>query len=114
MNERIIVFAPHPDDETFGCGGLIPKRLSENYEVSVVVLTDGKYAYQVLFGIDSEPNVFRRNMVHVDISKFLSLKETALREFKSEITVMSRKQQRPIMENIESFLKDRETFFIDR
>ena len=226
MKERIIVFAPHPDDETFGCGGLIAKRLSENCEVLVVVLTDGKYAFQVMFGIDSEPtpdelqeirkeevkratkilglpeknllfldfedgtleknqtevkrkvleilkkscpaevyftyekdvnsdhyitsrivkdavrelgldtatyeysvvrkyarigpvidrwlSVFKRNMVHVDIAKFLHLKAAALREFKSEVTILSPRQPRPIMENIESYLKDREPFFICR
>jgi len=223
LSKKIIVFAPHPDDETFGCGGVIAKRLSEGYEVLVVVLTDGRYAFSALFGIESEPtpyelkeirkeevkratrilgvpekhlffldfedatlekneneakgkviqilsgnvpvevyftyekdihidhratsrivrnsikelgidtikhqysimqkygrigpvmdtlfNLFRRNMIRIDVSKFLPLKEAALKEFKSEITIMSPRQQRPITESIEKFLENEEIFF---
>jgi len=224
--KSMIVFAPHPDDETFGCGGTIAKRLSEGYVVLIVVLTDGRYAFSALFGIDAEPtsdelkeirkaevrrateilgvsdknllfldyedgtldknfnevkgkiieilakntpeevyytyvkdihidhritrllvrdsvrdlglgtrkyqysivrkyarvgpaidklfDLFRHNMIRVDISKFLSLKEAALKEFKSEVTTISRKQPRPIMEDIEMFLRGKETFFVDK
>lgn len=38
---RTIVFAPHPDDETLGCGGVISGLRSRGAEVWVVVLTDG-------------------------------------------------------------------------
>jgi len=55
MTKTIIVFAPHPDDETFGCGGTIAKRVREGYEVLVVVLTDGRYAFLEELGIDSDP-----------------------------------------------------------
>ena len=27
--KNIVIFAPHPDDETFACGGLIAKKASE-------------------------------------------------------------------------------------
>ena len=40
---RIIVFAPHPDDEVFGCGGAILRQVAEGGAVQVVVLTDGDY-----------------------------------------------------------------------
>jgi LmbE family N-acetylglucosaminyl deacetylase len=225
MKRKIIVFAPHPDDETFGCGGTIAKRIGEGYDVLVVVMTDGRNAFLKVLGIASDPmpqelkeirkeevtratkilgvpeenllfldfedgtlernedeakrkvikilrdnvpvevyftcekdvnidhrvtsrivtdsikelgldtakyqysivrkyarvdpvmdnllNIFKRNMVHVDVTKFLPLKEAALREFKSEITVISNRQQKPIMEHIEKFLKDKETFFTD-
>ena len=51
MKKRIIVFAPHPDDETFGCGGVMAKRNSERYNVNIVVLTDGRHAYSTVLGI---------------------------------------------------------------
>lgn len=38
-----VVVAPHPDDETICCGGLIAKKRSENEEVYVVFMTDGRY-----------------------------------------------------------------------
>lgn len=36
-----VVLAPHPDDETLGCGGLIAMACERGYHVEVVVLTDG-------------------------------------------------------------------------
>jgi LmbE family N-acetylglucosaminyl deacetylase len=37
----ILVVAPHPDDETLGCGGTLAKRAEEGCKVAVVVITDG-------------------------------------------------------------------------
>jgi LmbE family N-acetylglucosaminyl deacetylase len=53
--KRIIVFAPHPDDETLGCGGTIAKKLAEGYEVFVVIMTDGRFLLLKGMGIDSDP-----------------------------------------------------------
>lgn len=38
---RLMVLAPHPDDETFGCGGLIALAASQGVAVRVLVLSDG-------------------------------------------------------------------------
>jgi LmbE family N-acetylglucosaminyl deacetylase len=53
--KRIIVFAPHPDDETFGCGGTIAKKISEGHEVYIVIMTDGRYAFLNVLGIKNDP-----------------------------------------------------------
>jgi len=50
------VFSPHPDDWVLGCGGTIAKRMSEAYEVYVVMLTDGRHAFTQGLGISSEPS----------------------------------------------------------
>jgi LmbE family N-acetylglucosaminyl deacetylase len=42
--ERLLVLAPHPDDEVIGCGGLIAHHLREGRAVSVIVATDGAKA----------------------------------------------------------------------
>jgi len=224
MVKKIVVFAPHPDDETLGCGGTIARRLSEGYEVVVIYMTDGRHAFSKLFNINLEPtpeelkeirkeearraasilgsqeenlcfldfedgrleqekaeaqqyvieilskhlpvevyfpsekdinpdhratnkivrnsinklglptlkyrysitqrysrigphmdtllNFFKHNLIHVDISKFLPLKEAAIKEFKSQITIISSEQERPVLENIKRFLRSNETFFI--
>lgn len=39
--ERLLVLAPHPDDEAIGCGGLLALHLRERRAVRVVVVTDG-------------------------------------------------------------------------
>ncbi len=39
--ERVLVFAPHPDDEILGCGGTLALLRRKNCAVRVVVVTDG-------------------------------------------------------------------------
>ena len=39
----VIVFAPHPDDEIFGCSGAILRHLANNVPVHVVIVSDGAF-----------------------------------------------------------------------
>jgi LmbE family N-acetylglucosaminyl deacetylase len=39
-----IIIAPHPDDETFGCGGLIALKRLMRVDVTILFLTDGRCA----------------------------------------------------------------------
>ncbi len=41
MESDAVILAPHPDDETLGCGGLIALKRDAGSEVTVVFLTDG-------------------------------------------------------------------------
>lgn len=43
---RVLVLAPHPDDEVFGCGGAIMQHLAQGDEVTVIILTDGRAAIE--------------------------------------------------------------------
>lgn len=38
----IMVFAPHPDDEALGCGGLIYKNVKKGKQVKVIVVANGE------------------------------------------------------------------------
>ena len=223
MGKKVVVFAPHPDDETLGCGGTIAKRISEGCEVVVAVITDGRHALS-FFGVNSSPspeelkdirkeeatralkilgvpsknisffgledttlaqhekeakekivtllkdlspteiyfpyrkdtnldhqitnklvqdavvglnfsafkyqysiarrfsrlspfvsmllNPVRRNLVYVDISQFLQKKQVAVNKFKSQTTIISSRQQRPVMQNVGRFLKNKEAFYV--
>lgn len=42
--ERLLVLAPHPDDEVIGCGGLVALHLRDGRSVHVAVATDGAQA----------------------------------------------------------------------
>ena len=44
--QRLVVVAPHPDDETLGVGGLIASTSERGGRVLVVSLTDGEAAYE--------------------------------------------------------------------
>ncbi len=39
--QAVLVLAPHPDDEVFGCGGAITSHIKAGQPVCVVILTDG-------------------------------------------------------------------------
>lgn len=41
LAESAIVFAPHPDDETLGCGGTIIRKKEAGARVRIVFVTDG-------------------------------------------------------------------------
>ncbi len=42
---RLVVVAPHPDDEVFGAGGLIQRALRERIPVTIVAVTDGESSH---------------------------------------------------------------------
>ena len=222
--KQIIVFAPHPDDETLGCGGTVAKKLAEGYNVIIIVMTDGRFllrksfeiadapsfkqikairrcevlratkilgvpkqnvvfldfidgtlwenektveekvtaildkfqpsevylphkrdshtdhqatnsivekaikklaikpvVYQYLivhksarFGrlVESFISIFKRNAVYVDVSEFLQLKREAVKEFKFELTMVSKMQSKPNTIEFKKFLKKKEIFYI--
>jgi LmbE family N-acetylglucosaminyl deacetylase len=41
---RLLVLAPHPDDETIACGGCIARVVRSGEDVFVAVVTDGRFA----------------------------------------------------------------------
>jgi len=61
-----MVFAPHPDDETFGMGGTLLKAKKENIEVNLVVVTDGAKG----------GNPQARKLETQSVAKQLNIKET--------------------------------------
>lgn len=46
--DRILVFAPHPDDEIIGCGGYLALKQAELAAVRVIVVSDGALGYSPL------------------------------------------------------------------
>jgi LmbE family N-acetylglucosaminyl deacetylase len=42
-NERVVVLAPHMDDEIIGCGGTLTRHVAHGADVTVVFLTDGRH-----------------------------------------------------------------------
>lgn len=48
LGRPAIVFAPHPDDETLGCGGTIIRKLAQGAKVEVVFITDGSHSHDAL------------------------------------------------------------------
>jgi LmbE family N-acetylglucosaminyl deacetylase len=43
----VLVLAPHPDDEVFGCGGAIMRHLEAGNPLQVIIVTDGAFGHDV-------------------------------------------------------------------
>lgn len=72
---KILVIAPHADDEVLGCGGIISKYASKGNDVYVAIITK---ACEPLFSKkDDEIDKKESNAVH----KFLGVQETIYLDF---------------------------------
>ncbi len=56
QNTRLMVFSPHPDDESLGTGGLIQRVLKAGGKVKVVFMTSGDGFPE---GVEKEDKIFR-------------------------------------------------------
>ena len=72
---RVLIIAPHPDDEILGCGGTIAKRVAEGHDVFVCVATKG---CEPLFP-SVQVNRVREECRNADSS--LGVKETTFLDF---------------------------------
>ncbi|MBN2009922.1 PIG-L family deacetylase [candidate division KSB1 bacterium] len=48
FSKSAIVFSPHPDDETLGCGGTIIQKKQAGADVKIVIMTDGRHSHSSL------------------------------------------------------------------
>lgn len=53
---KTLVFAPHPDDETLGCGGTLLLKRARGAEVGVAFLTDGSKSHPALVPAETLAN----------------------------------------------------------
>lgn len=74
--KKIIVFAPHPDDDLIGCGGSIAKHVKQGNEVTIVYMTSGdagslKYSKNELAEIREEESKKAREIIAINDLIFL-------------------------------------------
>jgi len=73
-----LVLSPHPDDETFGCGGLIKLKRDAGVRVRVILLTDGE-AVASAPGESREAVVSARRREFIEACHKLGLRKENLR-----------------------------------
>ena len=49
MSEKVLVIAPHCDDEVLGCGGVMAKHISKDHPVYVAIVTNGNIGAPEIF-----------------------------------------------------------------
>lgn len=75
--ERLLVLAPHPDDEVIGCGGLVAQHLREGRRVRVVIATDGAAAGEALLREEESRRGLARLGGNAEV-EFLRFRDRAL------------------------------------
>ncbi|MDY6838689.1 MAG: PIG-L family deacetylase [Thermodesulfobacteriota bacterium] len=88
LGHSAIVFSPHPDDETLGCGGTIIKKRKEGARVQIVYMTDGRRSHVPLIDEETLAEVRAREAlkacqklgVYEDHITFLGYEDAKLRD----------------------------------
>ena len=81
-NNSIVIIAPHPDDETFGCAGLIALKVGQGVDVSVIFLTNGEKS---LLGVSKEEILLHRQNSALNAAKSLGVKQTYFMNFSDDV-----------------------------
>lgn len=75
---RVIVVAPHADDEIIGCGATIARHIKAGDEVTVVIATNASIGAPELYSADQ---IERTRSEAIAAHQFLGVKETVFLEF---------------------------------
>ena len=54
QNEKVLVLAPHMDDEMIGCGGALRRHILKGGDVTVVFMTDGRAGNDSLLNLSGK------------------------------------------------------------
>ena len=73
MPETAIVFAPHPDDEVFGCCGLMQRMLAKGKRVELIVMTGGGKSHSGCCALEEETLVAHRRELTVKAATIYGL-----------------------------------------
>jgi len=68
-----IIFSPHQDDETLGCGGTIIKKKRAGAQINIVFLTDGRHSHSHLMPEDQLKHI--RSCEAVNAGRMMGLDE---------------------------------------
>lgn len=71
--DKVVIIAPHPDDEVFGCAGLISRVKKKHGALHVIFLTDGENAHSACCDIKQEAVSKNRRKLTVDAARYLEL-----------------------------------------
>jgi len=100
--KKVLILAPHPDDETLGCGGTIALYTAHNVEVCLVTISDGSGISLELTDRDIDI-VSRRKQESVDAAAILGIQQTLFLDFPTRKLEIYKDE---IKERIENIIKE--------
>lgn len=63
--DRILILAPHPDDEAIGCAGIIQQAVAAGAQVGVAYLTNGDHNEVAFIVHEKHPAIFQRQFINM-------------------------------------------------
>lgn len=73
LKARILILAPHPDDEVIGCGGLIARIVAEGRTPHIVILSGGEGSHRGCCGLGKDEITSARRRLTDDALRVLSV-----------------------------------------
>lgn len=99
--KKVLILAPHPDDETLGCGGTIALYTARDVEVYLLIISDGKGIS--LESIDEDIDIVSiRRQESIDAASILGIKHVLFLDFPSQ---QLESYKNKIKERIEDVIK---------
>lgn len=81
LDKAILIIAPHPDDETLGCGGLICRLCGKGNPPHIAILTHGEASHRGCCSIDSNELGINRIRLAQNANSILGLSLENIRIF---------------------------------
>lgn len=72
-SQRIVIVAPHPDDEAIGCGGLIARLSDLGFPPHVIILSGGEGSHRGCCNMDETTIALHRRKLTDDAARILGL-----------------------------------------
>ncbi len=80
LNGPVVILVPHPDDEVFGCGGLLARMVTENNIPHLIVLTGGGASHASCCDTSKEDIIKARRLLTREAAGEIGLPEEYIHE----------------------------------
>jgi LmbE family N-acetylglucosaminyl deacetylase len=108
-NKSAIIFAPHQDDETFGCGGLIALKTQLKVPVAIVFMTDGQRSHLHTPWIKPPDNLIEtRRQEAITALEILGVRQSAIHFLNlvdGTLNILTKEQNQNIIKRLVDFLQ---------
>ena len=78
LQRRIVVVAPHPDDEVLGCGGILAAAAERGNPVALIAVTDGEACFPASLNYTAQQLAATRRAESMEALRRLGLRPTEI------------------------------------